>query len=258
MASSSAGDAVLGGTVARSPSRSRRKRRTTGKSHAARTTRSRSGTARTRIPRWRASPAAPRRAGPQQSGAAGWPARVPSAPRTRPLRRRRRGCRTARRNGSPARTRSSRCRTAARRARRSCRARDRSRRAAPPARGARAAARGSLVFLGQAVDESLEIVRGAASRVRTPAHEEARRSPHADLLPFLHARVQSRGVALAVHARVVLVEVQPNGLGEVAEQRARVLPRLGPLVVVEQLVVHLPELALLAGDRKSTRLNSSH
>src|SRR5207247_1887199 len=37
------------------------------------------------------------------------------------------------------------------------------------------------------------------------------------------------------------------GASEVTEQRARVLPCLGPLVVVEQLVVHLPELALLSG-----------
>src|SRR5438093_1758220 len=193
------------------------------------------------------SPAAPRCAGPLQAWAADRRARVPSGLRIRPRRKRRRGCRTARRNDSPARPRSSRCRTAARRARRSCRARDTSRPAAPRARGARSPAAESLVLLGQAVDEGLEIVRGAASRVRTPVHEEARRSPHAERRAFLSARVEPRGVALVVHTGVVLVEIEPDGPGEVAEQRARVLPRLCPLVVVEQLVVHLPELALLAG-----------
>src|SRR3989449_850943 len=193
------------------------------------------------------SPTARPRAGRLQTWAAGPRDRVPSAPRIRPPRRRRRGCRTARRSGSPARPRSSRCRTAARRARRSCRARDRSRRAAPRARGARSPAAGSLVLLGQAVDEGLEIVRGGAPRKRTPVHEEARRAPHAERLAFLYARLEPRDVALAVHTGVVLVEVEPEAPSEVAEQRARVLPRLGPLVVGEQLVVHLPELALLSG-----------
>src|SRR3989449_9748375 len=193
------------------------------------------------------SPAAPRCAGPLQTWAGDPRAQVPSAPRIRPPRSRRRGCRTARRSGSPARTRSSRCRTAARRARRSCRARDRSRRAAPRARGARSPAAGSLVLLGQAVDEGLEIVRRGAPRKRTPVHEEARRSPHTERLAFLYARLDPRGVALPVHAGVILVEVEPDGPPEVAEQRARILPRLRPLVVVEQLVVHLPELALLSG-----------
>src|SRR2546426_10885129 len=193
------------------------------------------------------SPAARLRAGPLQTWAADPRAQVPSAPRIRPLRRRRRGCRTARRSGSPARTRSSRCRTAARRARRSCRARDRSRRAAPRARGARSPAAGSLVLLGQAVDEGLEIVRRGAPRKRTPVHEEARRCPHTERLAFLYARLDPRGVPLPVHAGAILVGVEPDAPPQVAEQRARTLPRLRPLAAGEQLVEHLPEPALRTG-----------
>src|ERR1700704_6349461 len=199
-----------------------------------------------RTPRWQARRAASSRAGPWRTAVAASRGRVRTAPRIRPPRRTRRGCRTARRSGSPAHTRNSRCRTAARPARRSCRARDRSRRAAPRAREARSPAAGSLVLLGQGIDEGLEIVRGGAPRKRTPVHKEARRSPYAERLAFLHARLDPRLVALPVQTGVVLVEVEPDGPSEVAEQRARVLPRLRPLMVGEQLVVHLPELALLS------------
>src|SRR5437667_12823849 len=51
--------------------------------------------------------------------------------------------------------------------------------------------------------------------------------------------------ARTIGSRVVLLEVQADGFRGIAEQRAGVLPRLRPLVVLKQLVVHLPELALL-------------
>src|SRR3989454_4245277 len=57
--------------------------------------------------------------------------------------------------------------------------------------------------------------------------------------------VQTCALPISIGARVVLLEVQAAGFREISEQRAGVLPRLRPLVMLKQLVVHLPELALL-------------
>src|SRR5437764_14973940 len=85
------------------------------------------------------------------------------------------------------------------------------------------------VLLGQTVDECLEVVRGGASLVRAPVHVEARRAFHAAGFTLLYARLNAPRVALAVHAGVVLVEVDADGPREIADQAAWVLPRLGPL-----------------------------
>src|SRR5207253_1721527 len=125
-------------------------------------------------------------------------------------------------------------------------ARDTSRPAAPRGRGARSPDGGSLVLLGQTVDECLEVVRCGAPLVGASVHVEAGRALHAARFTLLHAGLDAPGVALPVHAGVVLVEVEAEAAGELAEQAARVFPGLGPLVIGEQLVVHLPKLALLS------------
>src|SRR5437660_3634238 len=189
--------------------------------------------------------AAGSRAGPTPTRVAGPRARGPAGSRTPPPRTTRRGGPAAPRSGWSGRIRSCRSRTGAPPARRSCTATDTSRPGAPRARGAPSPDGESLVLLGQTVDECLEVVRGGASLVRAPVHVEARRAFHAAGFTLLYARLNAPGVALAVHAGVVLVEVDADGPREIAERAARVLPRLGPLVIGEQLVVHLPELALL-------------
>src|SRR5213082_1102945 len=191
--------------------------------------------------------AAGSRAGPTPTRVAGPRARGPAGSRTPPRRTARREGPAAPRSGWSGRIHSCRSRTGAPPARRSCTARDTSRRAAPRARGARSPAGGSLVLLGQTVDECLEVVRCGAPLVGAPVHVEAGRALHAARFTFLHARLDAAGIALAVHAGVVLVEIEADAPGEIAEQATRVLSRLGPLVIGEQLVVHRPELALLPG-----------
>src|ERR1051326_6139584 len=184
-----------------------------------------------------------RPASPRTSSVA-YPAPPPPPP---PLRTTPPAPRTAPRSGWSGRTHSCRSRTGAGPARRSCTARDTSRRAAPRARGARSPAGASRVLLGQTVDECLEVIRCGAPLVGAPVHEKAGRALHAARFTFLHTGLDAAGIALAVHAGVVLVEIETDAPGEIAEQAARVLPGLGPLVIGEQLVVHLPELALLPG-----------
>src|SRR5256886_16263762 len=60
------------------------------------------------------------------------------------------------------------------------------------------------------------------------------------------ACMDDRRYAGRIQASDVFVEIQAGGPGEVAEQGPRILTRLRPLMVGEELVVHLPELALLA------------
>src|SRR6266480_5404416 len=153
--------------------------------------------------------AAGSRAGPTPTRVAGPRARGPAGSRTPPRRTPRRGGPAAPRSGWSGRIRSCRSRTGAPPARRSCTATDTSRPGAPRARGARSPDGESLVLLGQTVDECLEVVRGGASLVRAPVHVEARRALHAAGFTLLYARLNAPGVALAVHAGVVLVEVDP-------------------------------------------------
>src|SRR6266581_757232 len=124
--------------------------------------------------------------------------------------------RTAPRSGSSARPRSRRFRTGARRSRRSCTARGTWRPAAPRAREARWPAAGSLARAREAVHDGLEGVRRGTPVEPLTVHEEGRSPLHARALALLEARLDAAGVALAVQARVILLEVEPHARGEAA------------------------------------------
>src|SRR5439155_10232625 len=163
---------------------------------------------------------------------------LPICRRSPPRRRTPPGRRTARRSDSSGRTRRHPCRIAARRSHRSCGARGRLRSATPPAREPRSpAAAASLPALSQAVDQGLERVGRGVTVEPLAVHVERRRAADAERFALLQARLDAAGIALAVHAGVVLIEVDAGGFREVAKQRSRILAGLGPLVIAEQLVV---------------------
>src|SRR5256885_11423743 len=132
-------------------------------------------------------------------------------------------------------------------------------------------ARGGGHVRDHAVSEMLEIVgrRQAPEDEFLAAEEKGRRSVDQKAVTLLAAELDAGCVFATRHAGVVLVDVQSRGFGEIVEQACGIPSRLRPGVIIEQLILQLPKLSLLAAalgrmrgvprvDRKSTRLNSSH
>src|SRR4029077_8284453 len=138
-------------------------------------------------------------------------------------------------------------RTATHRSRRSCAARDRARRIVPRAPAPRSPGAGALVLAvcDQAVHHGLQPIRRRLSLERRALDVDLGRGVYSERDAFLQALVNAAGVSLAVHTGIVALDVEPDRLGELAKQPGRILPLLCPLVIEEQLIVHLPKLPLL-------------
>src|SRR5437879_4127360 len=99
-----------------------------------------------------------------------------------------------------------------------------------------------------AVSEPLEIVgrRQAPEDELLAAEEKGRRSVDQKAVTLLTAEFDAGCVFATRHASVVLVDVQSRRFGEIVEQASGIPSRLCPGVIIEQLILHLPKLSLLA------------
>src|SRR5439155_7067154 len=123
-------------------------------------------------------------------------------------------------------------------------ARDRGRRTGRRARAARSPGDGASMtrrMSDDAVGDGLEVVgAGQPAEIEFLAvGEKCRRPVHQALIAFLPAELDALGVAACYHARVVGVEIDAGALSEAAEQVRRILAGLCPLVMIEQLIMHL-------------------
>src|SRR5262249_27621076 len=146
------------------------------------------------------------RAGPG-SGAAARPAPRRVSPHSRPHRRTLRARRGSGRTDWPAPARRSRYRSAGSRSPRSCRATGTARRRIRPMPAARSPGGGALPLPpgGKAIDEGGEgigVAEAAGVELPPGAQEEGGGPVHAARVPFIVARLDPAGVAVAVHARL--------------------------------------------------------